>query len=200
VHGAAEGKGETEPPEGAQSNFTDPESKILKTKDGFEQGYNCQAAVDAGSQVIVAAEVVAPQNDTDRLLPMVDAVQANTGRKPREASADAGYLSEANLEGLEKRRIRGHIAAGRQRHGEAGATGWAHRRGQPLTRAMRVKPRRAGWRSRYRLRRQVVEPVFGQIREARGFRRFLLRGLEKVRGEWSPVCTAHNLLKPADAR
>jgi len=196
----AEGKGETEPPEGAQSNFTDPESRILKTKDGFEQGYNCQAAVDAESQVVVAEEVVAQQNDVDRLLPMLDAVKANTGKKPQEASADTGYLSEANLEGLEKRRIRGYIAVGRQKHGEAGATSWEHRTKQPWTRAMWVRLRRAGWRSRYRLRKQVVEPVFGQIKEARGFRRFLLRGLEKVRGEWSLVCTAHNLLKLAAAR
>jgi transposase len=196
----AEGKGEAEPPEGAQSNFTDPESRILKTKDGFEQGYNCQAAVDAGSQVVVAEEVVAQQNDNDRLLPMLDAVKANTGKKPQEVSADAGYLSEANLEGIEKRRIRGYIAVGRQKHGTAGATSWGHKLKQPWTRAMWMRLRRGGWRSRYRLRKQVVEPVFGQIKEARGFRRFLLRGLEKVRGEWSLICTAHNLVKLAAAR
>lgn len=196
----AEGKGESEPPEGAQSNFTDPESRILRTKGTYEQGYNCQAAVDAGSQVIVAEEVVAQQNDNDRLLPMVDAVQENAGRRPEEVSADTGYLSEENLAGLRKRRIRGYIAVGRQKHGEAGATSWRHRTKQPWTREMWARLRRAGWRSRYRLRKQVVEPVFGQIKAARGFRQFLLRGLEKVRGEWSLVCTAHNVLKLAAAR
>jgi transposase len=196
----AEERGEDEPPDDAQSNFTDPESRILRTKGTYEQGYNCQAAVDAGSQVIVAEEVVAQQNDNDRLLPMLDAVKANTGKKPEEVSADAGYLSEVNLEGLNKRRIRGYIAVGKQKHGQAGATSWGHKLKQPLTRAMWVKLRRAGWRSRYRLRKQVVEPVFGQIKAARGFRQFLLRGLEKVRGEWSLLCTAHNLLKLAAAR
>ena len=197
---AAEGKGEEEPPEGAQSNFTDPESRILRSKGTFEQGYNCQAAVDAGSQVVVAEEVVAQQNDNDRLLPLVDAVKENTGEVPREVSADTGYLSEGNLVGLEERGVRGYIAVGRQKHGEAGATSWRYRATLPRTRAMWERLRRAGWRSRYRLRKQVVEPVFGQIKEARGFRRFLLRGLEKVRGEWSLICTAHNLLKLAAAR
>ncbi|HEU4394962.1 MAG TPA: IS1182 family transposase [Planctomycetota bacterium] len=196
----AEGKGESEPPEGAQSNFTDPESRILRTKGTYEQGYNCQAAVDAGSQVIVAEEVVAQQNDNDRLLPLVDAVRENTGSKPREVSADTGYLSEENLEGLEKRRIRGYVAVGKQKHGEAGATSLEYRTRQPWTRAMWARLRRAGWRSRYRLRKQVVEPVFGQIKAARGYRQFLLRGLEKVRGEWSLLCTAHNVLKLAAAR
>ena len=191
---------EDEPPDDAQGNFTDPESRILRTKGTYEQGYNCQAAVDAGSQVVVAEEVVAQQNDSDRLLPLVDAVEANTGKRPEEASADAGYLSEANLAGLEERRIRGYIAVGKQRHGEAGATSWARRMEQPLTRRMVARLRRGGWRSRYRLRKQVVEPVFGQIKAARGFRQFLLRGLEKVRGEWSLLCTAHNVLKLAAAR
>lgn len=196
----AEGKGEDEPEEKAQSNFTDPESRILRSKGTYEQGYNCQAAVDSQSQVVVAEEVVAQQNDTNRLLPMVDAVKANTGRRPQEVSADAGYLSESNLEGLEERRIRGYIAVGKQKHGEPGATSWGHKLKQPSTRAMWVRLRRAGWRSRYRLRKQVVEPVFGQIKAARGFRQFLLRGLEKVRGEWSLLCTAHNLLKLAAVR
>jgi len=197
---AARDRGEDDPPDNAQSNFTDPESRILRTKSTYEQGYNCQAAVDAQSQVVVAEEVVAQQNDSDRLLPMVDAVRANTGKRIEEASADAGYLSEANLAGLEERRIRGYIAVGKQKHGEAGATSWARKMEQPLTRRMVARLRRGGWRSRYRLRKQVVEPVFGQIKAARGFRQFLLRGLEKVRGEWSLLCTAHNVLKLAAAR
>lgn len=188
------------PPAKAQRNFTDPESRIMKTADGFQQAYNCQAAVDAESQVIVAEEVTQAGTDVHQLVPMVDEVKENTGSKPREFSADAGYCSEENLKALKRRRISGYVATGRQKHGEASAT--SRGRGQEGThlRAMWVKLRRAGRRSRYRLRKQVVEPVFGQIKYARGFRQFLLRGLEKVRGEWSLVCTAHNLLKLAAAR
>jgi hypothetical protein len=184
----------------AQRNFTDPESRILKTRDGYVQGYNAQAAVDAGSQVIVAREVVAQQNDADRLVPMVEQVRANTGRRPRELSADAGYLSEENLRALHRRGISAYVATGRQKHGAGSATGAAERRNGPWTRAMRTKLRRAGRRSRYRLRKQTAEPVFGQVKECRGFRRFLLRGLEKVRGEWNLACIAHNLLKLFGAR
>lgn len=184
----------------AQKNFTDPESRILKTKDGYVQGYNAQAAVDADSQVIVAQEVGAQQNDSERLVPMVEQIRANTGRRPQELSADAGYSSEENLRALHRRRIRAYVATGRQRHGTRSATGSPDRRKGPWACAMRTKLRRAGPRSRYRLRKQTVEPVFGQMKECRGFRRFLLRGLEKVRGEWSLACVAHNLLKLFGAR
>jgi transposase len=188
----------SKPPDTAQRNFTDPQSRILKTQGGFIQGYNAQAAVDASSQVIVAQEVVAQQNDVDRLPAMVEQIVSTTGRRPAELSADAGYLSEENLRALERRRIRGYVAVGRQVHGSASAT---NDRGRgPLTRAMRARLRRGGHRSRYRLRKQTAEPVFGQIKEARGFRRFLLRGLEKVRGEWSLIAIAHNLLKLAGTR
>lgn len=185
----------------AQSNFTDPQSRILKTRDGFVQGYNGQAAVDAESQVIVAQGVEAKQNDHDELEPMMDAIRENTGEYPAEASADAGYISAANVEALEKRGIKGYIATGRQKHGRASATkaeGGPPR--SPVLRRMWARLRRGGWRSRYRLRKQTVEPVFGQIKEARGFRRFLTRGLEMVRLEWSLVTTAHNVLKLAAAR
>jgi transposase len=184
-----------QPDDKAQRNFTDPESRVLKTRDGYVQGYNAQAAVDAESQVIVAREVGAQQNDVERLAPMVDQIRENTGRAPRELSADAGYLSEANLRGLHRRRICAYVATGRQKHGTASAAGRADRHKGPWACAMRTKLRRAGHRSRYRLRKQTVEPVFGQMKECRGFRRFLLRGLEKVRGEWSLACIAHNLLK-----
>ena len=101
------------------------------------------------------------------------------------------YLSEANLAALEERGVAAYIATGRAKHpGEAG-----RKIGGPLTQAMRDKLKRAGWRSRYRLRKQIVEPVFGQIKQARGFRQFLLRGLEKLRTEWALICTAHNLTK-----
>src|SRR5262245_5682591 len=184
----------------AQRNFTDPESRILKTKDGYVQGYNAQAAVDAKSQVIVAQDVVARQNDESSLVPAIEQVRANTGRYPDEVSADAGYCSEENLAALRRRRVRGYVATGRQRHGSASPTSKDERSNRPLTRAMRARLRRGGHRSRYRLRKQTAEPVFGQIKHARGFRQFLMRGLEKVRGEWSLVAAAHNLLKLFGAR
>lgn len=183
----------------AQRNFTDPESRVLKTRRGFVQGYNAQLAVDADSQVIVAQEVVAQQNDTDRLVPMLDHIEAVTGARPRELSADANYCSEAGLEGLESRGVRGYVATGRQAHGAASATDAERRWKEPRLRAMRARLRRGGFRGRYRLRKQTVEPVIGQIKAARGFRQFLLRGLEKVRGEWSLLATAHNLIKLARA-
>jgi transposase len=185
-----------EPEDKAQSNFT--ESRIMRTNDGYVQAYNGQAAVDAESQVIVACSLTNRQNDERELLPLVDQVKSHLGEHPREVSADSSYCSEANLAGLRDREVRGYVATGRQRHGESSAT--SRDRGGPLTQGMRRRLRLGGWRSRYRLRKQVVEPVFGQIKEARGFRRFLHRGLEKVRAEWTMLCTTHNLLKLAHAR
>ena len=118
---------------------------------------------------------------------------------PRELSADNGYCSEANLEHLEQRGIRGYVATGRQKHGQASATGEGAG-GGPHVQAMRTRLKRGGHRSRYRLRKQSVEPVFGQMKAARGFRQFLLRGLEQVGDEWRLICIAHNLLKLAGAR
>ena len=184
----------------AQRNFTDPESRIMPTRSGaFEQCYNAQAAVDGDAQVIVACDVVATSADMAQLLPMLDQVRANTGRKPRCCSADAGYCSEKNLKGLEARKIRGYVATGRQKHGTKAAVN--PERGKPgtLIAAMRERLKRGGWRSPYRLRKQVVEPIFGQIKQGRGFRQFLLRGLAKVQEEWRLLCTAHNLLKLAKA-
>ena len=184
-----------EPDGKTQRNFTDPESRILKTRDGYIQGYNAQAAVDEKAQIIVAHDLTQSMSDHDQLVPLMDGIKDNLGCKPKEASADAGYLSEANLAALAERKISAYVAAGRAKHpGEVKRkiTG-------PLTKAMRDKLKRAGWRSRYRLRKQVVEPVFGQIKQARGFRQFLLRGFEKVRAEWALICTAHNLTKMARA-
>ncbi len=186
------------PKDTAQRNFTDPDSRIMKAGGGFLQGYNGQAAVDADNQVIVACGLTNAGSDQGQLAGMVDAVEANTGHKPAELSADAGYCSEANLAALEDRGIRGYIATGRQKHGQASATGKAAGGGGRVQ-TMRQRLRRGGRRSRYRLRKQVVEPVFGQIKEARGFRRFLLRGLEKAGHEWTMICIAHNLLKLAKA-
>jgi transposase len=184
-----------EPDGKTQRNFTDPESRVLLTKDGYIQGYNAQAAVDAKAQIIVAQSLTHSMSDKDELVPLIDAIKDNLGRKPKEASADAGYLSEANLAALANREIGAYIATGRAKHpaqGKRKITG-------PLTKAMQDKLKRAGWRSRYRFRKQIVEPVFGQIKQARGFRQFLLRGIEKVTTEWALICTAHNLTKLARA-
>jgi transposase len=184
-----------EPAAKAQRNFTDPESRILKTKDGFIQGYNAQAAVDGEAQIIVAHDLVAQTSDQDQLVPLLDGIRTNLGRRPKEASADAGYCSEANLKALRKRRITGYVAVGRAKHPDQGKLNLTGR----LTKAMRAKLRQGGWRSRYRLRKQIVEPVFGQIKQARGFRQFLMRGLAKVKAEWALICIAHNLTKLAAA-
>ena len=178
----------------SQRNFTDPESRILKTADGYIQGYNGQIAVDASSQVIVAHMLVAQQNDAPLLVPMLDRIRTNVGRQADELSADFGYCSEQNLRALARRRIRGYVATGRQHHGAAPQRKRQHGRGR-LTKRMRLRIARGGFRSRYRLRKQVVEPVFGQIKSALGFARMLLRGVFNCAHEWALVCTAHNLRK-----
>jgi hypothetical protein len=184
-----------EPDGKAQRNFTDPDSRILKTKDGYIQGYNAQAAVDAKAQIIVAHGLTASMSDHGQLVGLMNAIEANLGARPKEASADSGYLSEANLEALANRSISAYVATGRAKR----PTKVNRKIGGPFTQAMREKLKRAGWRSRYRLRKQIVEPVFGQIKQARGFRQFLLRGIEKVKAEWALICTAHNLTKLARA-
>ena len=181
----------------AQRNFTDPESRILKTKDGYIQGYNAQAAVDAHAQIVVAQTLSNNGNDQAQLAPLLTGIKTNLGRNPHEASADAGYCSAANLRTLSRRRIKGYIATGRQKHGTNSATSKRPVKPGSLLARMTTRLRRAGHRSRYRLRKQVVEPVFGQIKQANGFRQFLLRGIEKVTAEWAMICTAHNLRKLA---
>ena len=178
----------------AQKNFTDPESRIMKTKDGFVQGYNAQAAVDATAQVIVAHGLDAKQSDQHQLAPIADAIEANLGRKPAQLSADAGYCSDANLAAMEERAIDAYIAPGRAKHAAEGEGGGAR------VVAMREKIKAGGHASPYRLRKQLPEAVFGQIKQARGFRQFLLRGVEKVAAEWGLVCLAHNVLKLAQGR
>ncbi|HVS64520.1 MAG TPA: IS1182 family transposase [Thermoanaerobaculia bacterium] len=186
------------PKPSAQRNFTDPESRIMKTDEGFQQCYNAQAAVDASSQVIVACEVTQSATDRNQLKPMVEQILANTGQSPRELSADSDYCSEENLAELDRQGIRGYVATGKQQHGKPAPVGTRKRTGE-RTQRMQRRLKCGGYRSRYRLRKQVVEPVFGQAKSARGFRQFLLRGLEKTTGEWNLVCIAHNLLKLATA-
>ena len=173
----------------AQRNFTDTESRIMKGRDGFIQGYNAQAAVDADTQIIVAHRLTNNGSDQDALLPLLDAVEQNTGAMPDEVSADNGFCSEANLEGLVARTVRGYVAAGRASEPDGG------NKGGKLVQAMRTRLRQGGHRNRYRMRKYTVEPVFGQIKQARGFRQFLLRGIDKVQAEWALICTAHNLAK-----
>jgi transposase len=183
------------PDDKAQKNFTDPESRIMKTGDGFIQGYNAQAAVDADSQIIVAQTLNNEANDKKQLVPMLDQIRKNTGHQAKEISADAGYCSEDNLKALSRRRIRGYVAIGRQKHGQLAAAYKGSK--SPWIQRMKARLKQGGYRSRYRFRKQVVEPVFGLIKQARGFRQFLLRGHENVAAEWSLLCTAHNILKLA---
>ena len=177
----------------AQRNFTDPDSRIMRDKGTYTQAYNCQAAVDSGHQIIVAADVTQKQNDGHMLDPLLEQIKRNCGKQATEVSADAGYCSEENLARLRKRHIRGYIATGRQKHGTSSAT--SSRKAAPLRAAMATRLKRGAHRSRYRLRKYTVEPVFGQIKEAQGIRRFLLRGLEKVEREWQIICASHNIRK-----
>jgi len=196
----ADGKKDNGPQDRAQRNFTDPESAIMKMGDRFEQCYNAQAAVDAKSQVIVAQALTNESNDQRQLDPMVSEIKKNMGRHADEISADAGYCSEENLKKVNRRHINAYIATGRQKHGRAAATGNKPFRKESRVHAMMVKLKQGGYRSRYRLRKQSVEPVFGQIKQCRGFRQFLMRGVEKVSGEWAMLCSAHNLLKLSAVR
>jgi len=185
------------PPDKTQRNFTDPESRIMKGRDGFIQGYNAQAAVDAKAQVIVAHGLTDCAADSGQLIPMVDTVIANTGKSPGQVSADSGFCSEANIQAMEDRKIEAFIATGRQKHRQAAADGG--KSAKPKTEEMRERLRKGGFDSPYRLRKQTVEPVFGQIKHARGFRQFLMRGIRKVTGEWAILCAIHNILKLAAA-
>jgi transposase len=181
----------------AQRNFTDPESKIQKTSDGFIQGYNAQAAVDAQAQIIVAQDVTPMAADVGELVPQVTAIGRTLQQRPTQVLADAGYCSEENLQQLERRGIDAYIATGRQSHGEWRAPAPRGRPPAGLTRRERMarKLRTLAGRAVYARRKAIVEPVFGQIKHARRFRQFLRRGWTAVRHEWALICTVHNLLK-----
>lgn len=183
------------PAPGAQRNFTDPESRIMvdgATKE-FVQGYNAQAAVDSQAQVIVACDVTQAAGDVGQFVPMLEHTIANVGQRPAQVTADAGYFSEANLTAPQFTGIEFYVPPDRQPHRCAAAAGRS-RRG-PFSAAMRTKLATATGRAIYARRKTIPEPVFGQIKQARGFRRFWLRGLQKVRGEWALICLTHNLLK-----
>jgi len=182
-----------------QRNFTDPDSRIMPVSGGksFEQAYNCQAAVDNQEQVIVACEVTQEPNDKKQLEAMIKKVQKNTKKKPGELSADAGYWNAKRIEELGKGQTGFFIPPNKQRHNDKGLTAERGRIPKHLSFAdkMRRKLRTKKGKAIYSKRKETVEPVFGQIKQGRGFRQFLLRGVEKVRGEWSLICTTHNLLK-----
>ena len=183
----------------SQRNFTDPESRIMPdgaNKGSFVQGYNAQAAVDSTAQIIVAAEITQETTDNHQLVPMLSQVEQNLGRKPQAASADAGYWSEANATDESVAGIDLHIATGRDKREQTIEIESEPPSVQATAKeAMRHKLRTEAGRSIYKMRKAIVEPVFGQIKEQRGFRRFSLRGLDNVRREWKLVCLTSNLLK-----
>ena len=198
---AAEAK-KAKPGEKDQYNFTDPESRIMKGGDGFVQGYNAQAAVEPARGFIVGQLVTEAANDKEQLESMVEAIEQQSGQRPAAILADSGYCSEENLQRLEssedpERKIEGYIATGKQKHGE-------HRqpckpgplpKGATRVERMRRRLQTKAGKAIYAARKCVVEPVFGQIKQARGFRQFLLRGKAKVQGEWALVCLTHNILR-----
>ena len=203
----AEGKAakeaeKTKPTDKDQYNFTDPESRIMKGADGFVQGYNAQAAVEAERGLIVGQLVTEAANDKEQLKPMVEAIEQQSGQLPQAILADSGYCSDGNLEHLEsseqpKRKIEAYIATGKQKHDERRGPCKRGPLPQGATRVDRMKRKlktKAG-KAIYAARKCVVEPVFGQIKQARGFRQFLLRGKAKVQGEWALVCLTHNILR-----
>jgi len=199
----------------AQRNFTDPDSRIMKdgaTK-SFVQGFNAQAAVDATAQVIVGCAITQEANDKKQLVPMLQQVKQNLGRDPEKATADSGYFSEAAVTDPKVNGVELLVPPDRQKR-EATKEGTGEVIQEPaegppsaevssdvapaqasVADAMRQKLRSPEGNAVYKMRKAVVEPVFGQIKERRGFRRFLFRGLKKVEAEWQIICLTHNLLK-----
>jgi transposase len=199
------------PEDKAQTNFTDPEAKIMKQSNkGFDYSYNAQAVVDGAEQIIVAAEVTNQANDKQQGAPMARAALDNLAaagiERPQAAdgaptpipnTADTGYFSEEAVAEVEKMGMDPHFATGRQKHHEVPVPPVA---GAPSAAAsakerMQHKLRSATGKLLYAARKHIVEPVFGQIKSARGIRKFLLRGLKKVSAEWQLICLTHNLLK-----
>ena len=185
-----------------QYNFTDPESRIMKSSsEGFVQAYNAQIAVEPAMQLIVGQAVTQAANDKQQVEPMVEVIEAQSGQRPQEMLADNGYCSEKNLEYLEaakkpEKKIEAYLATGRQKHGERRVSPRGPLpQGATRVERMRRKLQTKAGAAIYAARKAIVEPVFGQIKQARGFRRFSLRGLAKVQAEWALVCATHNILK-----
>jgi transposase len=189
---------EAKPPDTAQYNFTDPESRIMHHKpDGFVQGYNVQVAVEGTLQLIVGEAVTQETNDKQQLTPMIRTIKHQARQAPDELLADTGYCSDESLRYLVRTKIDGYIATRKMKHGERPAPAPRGPIPQGATRVERMarKLQTKAGAAIYATRKGIVEPVLGQIKQGRGFRQFLLRGLEKVRGEWALVCTTHNVLK-----
>ena len=199
---AAEAEGKEHlgvPDDKAQRNFTDAESRIIPGPGGrdFLQAYNCQAVVDHAHQVIVAARATNQSSDKQQAAAMMQETIDNVGAVPREVSADAGYYSAKAVDDLQALGVDPFVAPEQTRHGRVvppAPRGRIPKHLSPRDRMRRKLQTRRG-RQRYALRMETVEPVFGQIKAGRGFRQFLMRGLDKVQGEWSLICTGHNLLK-----
>ena len=193
------GKATGVPEDKAQRNFTDPESHIMPAPGGkqFEQAYNAQAAVDSAHQVIVAAEVTDQPSDKGQAVPMMKQVKENTGKLPREMSADAGYFSSDAVKDLTTEGVDVYMPPDKMCHTHSLLAAPRGRipKGLSIVDRMRRKLRTKQGRKRYGLRKELPEPVFGQIKQVRGFRQFLFRGKQKVRGEWRLICTGHNVLK-----
>ena len=206
----------------AQTNFTDPEAKIMKRSNkGFDYCYNAQAVVDSEHQIIVAAEATAAANDKQQAVPLAQATLDNLAAagielprdeqgqpRPIPNTADSGYFSEANVRDVTALGLDPYYATGRQKHHapeetapataqtataqtattETGTTETAK---ETMSRKLRTEPGRL----LYAARKHIVEPVFGQIKRVRGFRKFSQRGLKRISAEWQLICTTHNLLK-----
>jgi transposase len=187
------------PKDKAQRNFTDSESHIMPAPGGknFIQAYNAQAAVDSAHQIIVAAETTNKPTDKGQAEAMMAKVKENVGRLPGQMSADTGYFSSETVTALTGQGIDVYMPPNRIRHSDFVLPSPKGRIPNDLSIAdrMRRKLRTQKGRKCYGLRKELPEPVFGQIKQVRGFRQFLFRGLDKVSGEWKFICTGHNLLK-----
>lgn len=182
----------------AKANVTDPDSRILKTRMGWKQGYNGQAVADCSSQVIVACDVTQEENDVRQLEPMLNKCEEQAGRRPEELLADAGYWSEDNAK-LQTDETELFIATTKdwkQRKALRDAPPPRGRIPKDATVKDRMERKLLTKRGRetYKQRGSTIEPVFGQM-GTRGLREFLLRGIGKVKAEWSLWCSTHNLLK-----
>ena len=177
-----------------QENFTDPKSRIMKDGSGaFQQCYNAEVAVDGKERLVVAVGVQQSASDAPALIPMVEQAKRNVRRGAKEVLADAGYASEANLKALERRKIKGYVALGRE-----GRKARAPRSDAHATKRMAKTLRSKRGRRKYKQRKHLAEPPFGWIKQGLGFRQFSLRGLEKVAGEFTLVCLALNLRRMAN--
>jgi transposase len=185
------------PEPSAQRNYTDPESRLMESGGSFLQAYNCQVAADSHSQVIVAQGVTNQPPDSANFVPMLDEIARNTGQFPDVMTADAGYWAKGVDAEATSRGTGAYIATERRRAYKLDDTvteGAPPAEARELE-AMRHKLRTVDGRALYAQRKAIVEPVHGQQKEVRGFRRFSLRGLTKVAGEFALLCTGHNLLK-----